>query len=91
MRNKTYNVLENGKIVLENATAAEVRKLLKDEDINVWRYAETGHKTQGKYTIQDTGKPIERKNTKKKSTTNTVPKEMWKEWEKVCKMFHRTK
>lgn len=28
---------------------------------------------------------------KEKSTTNTVPKEMWEEWEEVCKMFHRTK
>lgn len=91
MRNKTYNVLENGKIVLENATAAEVRKLLKDEEINLWKYVKTGYKAQRRYTIKDTGKPVERENTKKKSTTNTVPKEMWEEWEKVCKMFHRAK
>lgn len=88
---RAYNVLENGKIVLANASAAEVRELLDDQEINVWKYACNGHKTQGRYTIQDTGKKAEKKieteKTRKKRTTNTVPEEMWEEWTKVCGMF----
>lgn len=87
MRNRAYNVLKNGKIILQNASAAEVRKLLGDDDINVWKYAAAGYKTQGKYIIQDSGKMVERKSPKKTSNTNTIPAEMWKEWTRVCRMF----
>ena len=82
---RAYNVLENGKIVLANASAAEVRELLGDPDINVWKYAASGYTTQGRYIIQDAEKLVEKKSKKKQR--NTVPEELWEEWTKVCRMF----
>lgn len=82
---RAYNVLENGKIVLANASAAEVRELLNDPDINVWKYATSGYTTQGRYIIQDAKKPVAKKSKKKQR--NTAPEELWKEWTKVCRMF----
>ena len=84
-----YNVLDNGKLILENVTAGEVRQAIGDPDISVWKYAQNGHKTQGRYTIQDTGKTVEKKEEKtgRKRETNTVPDEMWEEWVRACNVF----
>lgn len=86
MRKKLYNVLEGEKTVLEGVTAGEVKEFLKDPNINVWQYSDSGQRTQGKYIIQDTGKtqlPVVRK----KQQVNTIPANMWEEWEKVCAVF----
>ena len=71
---RAYNVLENGKIVLANASAAEERELLGDPDINVWKYAASGYTTQGRSgkihnpRCGKVGREKEQKETEKHST-----------------------
>lgn len=50
MKNHTYDVYENYKIIKENISQAEVKQIVGN--INLTRYVEKGYQIKGKYTVK---------------------------------------
>lgn len=47
-----YNIYDNGKRVLHNASVKEVKELIENPKINLTGYIQTGQRYRGRYTFE---------------------------------------
>ena len=48
----TYDVYDNGELILKSLTPNEIRKQIGENVLNVTVYANSGHKFRGRYTFK---------------------------------------
>lgn len=74
----SYNVYDNGELILTNVTTAEIKEALGFAPPSIPQYVGTGHRFKGRYTFK-WGKPVE--------TVDQTLLEFKKEWEEAIAPF----